>query len=471
MVKVEQNFKAPLNRKDFAAALKKGLGRALLHVKDHGLKNIEDLVLDACLHDQAYDPESQSSRAEWLLEMINNRQEFPKFRDNILNALKIERDRWDLQQLLSIAKLMAEKGDNDAHQLLRMRIFEIAGKPAEDDMLGAEELIELEGVDGLLELARIYGQRLLNNPKDVVYDFSLNYGGVKKKEVFTKTLFQYAKHEPQIKTYWDYLQRTGVLEPPTAKKIDRESSYQQWIKRLQQKFTLEQTIDDARNGIGEIFTHYMHFGRCATAEELEEVYSHFLTEKKESVQLRLLWVFRVAAMPQLENRVFELATGKNEALREASIAALAQISDKQVHNLARQKVERGELLGSDSGVLDLFIRNYKEGDAHLIAQALHKIKPDEDEAHSLGSSILDLTDKYDLNSRFPLRRIYMEKHYDDPGLAKPLIWVYENTPCMYCRHKCIVNLDKLKQLEDSIIYECLFDADEEIRAFAQKLSG
>ena len=35
MVKVEQNFKAPLNRKDFAAALKKGLGRALLHVQDH----------------------------------------------------------------------------------------------------------------------------------------------------------------------------------------------------------------------------------------------------------------------------------------------------------------------------------------------------------------------------------------------------------------------------------------------------
>jgi hypothetical protein len=355
MVKVEKNFKAPLNEEDFAEALKKGLGRALLHVKHHGLKNIEDLVLNACLHNQAYDPQCESSRAERLWGMIKNRQEFPVFRNKILNALKKEKYHHDLQELFQFAKLMVQEGDNDAHQQFR------------------------------------------------------------------------------------------------------------------QKYTLKRIIEDARNGVGEGDYIYMRFGQFASARELEKIYFQFLKEKNESLQLRLLWVFAGTPMPRLDKRVFELATGNNDSLRKASIASLAQISDKQVHKLARQKVQKGELLGPDENVLNLFIRNYQDGDAHLIAQTLNRISPDKYEAHHLGGSIIKLIDQYDLKSRFPLRRIYKEKHYDDPTLAKPLIWVYENTPCSLCRHDSVVKLDKLNQLKDSIIYECLFDVDEETRAFAQKL--
>lgn len=470
MDKVEKNFKAPLNREGFAEALKKGLGRALLHVKHHGLKNIEDLVLNACLHDQTYDPQCESNRAEWLFGMIKNRQEFPVFQDKILNALKKEKYHWDLQQLFQFAKLMAQQGDNDAHQQLRNRVLEVAASPSEYDSFGAEELVELDGVDGLLDLARIYGQRLLNDPEDYVDELLLKCGGDENEEAFKTALIQQAEHDPSIRAYKDYLQRNGVLEPPNTRPIDREASYLHRKKRFRQKYTLKRIIEDARNGVGEVDYIYMQFGQFATADELEKIYSQLLKEKNESVQLRLLWVFAGASMPRLYSIAFELATGNNDSLRKASIAALAQISDKQVHKLARQKVQRGELLGPDEKVLDLFIRNYEDGDALLIAKALNRISPDKYEAHNLGSSIIDLTDQYDLNSRFPLRRIYKEKHYDDPTLAKPLIWVYENTPCMNCRNDSVVNLDKLNQLKDSIIYECLFDVDEETRAFAQKLS-
>ncbi len=57
-----------LSREEFEAALQRGHGRAFLHVRAYGLQNVADLLLDACLHDKAYDPQCEDSRAKWLLE-------------------------------------------------------------------------------------------------------------------------------------------------------------------------------------------------------------------------------------------------------------------------------------------------------------------------------------------------------------------------------------------------------------------
>lgn len=61
----------PLSRVEFASALRKGLGRAWLQVASFGLDNVVDLVLDACLRDQSYDPQCESSRAGWLFGMFS----------------------------------------------------------------------------------------------------------------------------------------------------------------------------------------------------------------------------------------------------------------------------------------------------------------------------------------------------------------------------------------------------------------
>ncbi len=60
-----------MSRNDFKVALRKGLGRAKLQIMNHGLNDCVDLVLIACLHEQTYDPQCESSRAEWLFEMFN----------------------------------------------------------------------------------------------------------------------------------------------------------------------------------------------------------------------------------------------------------------------------------------------------------------------------------------------------------------------------------------------------------------
>jgi hypothetical protein len=61
-----------LTRKEFADALQKGLGRVYLHATQYGIDEVTELVLKACLHNQAYDPQSESSRGKWLFEIFKD---------------------------------------------------------------------------------------------------------------------------------------------------------------------------------------------------------------------------------------------------------------------------------------------------------------------------------------------------------------------------------------------------------------
>ena len=111
--------KNKLTKIEFAKALKRGHGRALMHVEQHGLRGISALVLAACLKEPSYDKQLESSRAEWLFKMFCDDEKFPSFSAAILNALSIENELYDLQQLCEFAELLAKNGDLKAHDLLR----------------------------------------------------------------------------------------------------------------------------------------------------------------------------------------------------------------------------------------------------------------------------------------------------------------------------------------------------------------
>lgn len=332
---------------------------------------------------------------------------------------------------------MAASGDADAHRLLHARALEMAGKHSMHDWLGAEELIELDGMAGVLDLAKVYGQRLQRDPTDVIDDICHFVNDAWQAEI-DKTLSQQAEQDADVRAYWDFLQQSRLLKDEYR---HRSQSHM---------LTFERILSDARNAVGQIPGHYTAFGRKATKEELEQVYNNLLSETDEAVKLRLLWVFRRIPMPNLDDRLIEWATGDDEPFREAAIAALAQLSDKRVHKLARLKMQNRELLGADSEAIDLFIYNYDSPDAGLIFQALLSVEPTVDEAHTLGYSITKLAEQN-----------------NDPRLGDSLKWVYENTPCTVCRYDAVLQLHGREQLSPSLIQECLFDASEEIRDFME----
>jgi len=437
-----------LTRETFKIALAKGLGRAMIHVKQNGLDNVADLVLTACLHNQTYAPQFEGSRADWLFAMFKDSSYYPRFQTAILKRLHGKTALWDRYECCNLAKEMALHGDDEARQSLRQYVInQITRLPHDEFYSGSNEWFEVAGNEGAIELARIYGQQLLDNPD---YECEVLYLYL-DKENLKDILAEHAHHDPLVKRYWDYLDENGALAPSTP--VDEATQELQRQKRLQisrKLRTLDNILSDARAGVSEYPRHYMFFGRIATSEELEKIYTNLLTETNDKARIRLLWVFKRAILPRLDKQLFEWANSSNQALRNALINALAQLSDPQVHDLARQKMRQHELLDGDSNAIDLFIHNY-DNDAGLIMQALTSVEPNDKEAYDLGFSIIKVAEQY-----------------DDLALANPLRWLYENSPCTLCREDAIFQLIKRQRFDQTLVNECLFDARATIRAFAKK---
>jgi len=427
-----------LDRQEFQAALAKGQGRARLHALRYGLDDLKDLVLEACLHNQVYDQQSESSRGEWLYEIIKDSPCFPEFRDAILAALETELDFWDQFQLCELTKEIASSGDDQARQKLREFVYRNAADPeAEGDWLGIHGLLFLDGVEGLIQLARIFGQRLLADPEELVYDSILYHAAYPQ---YAKILKLSSQSDPLIERYWKYLKKRKRASARPS--IDRE--------KARKKYSLTTILDNARNEIGEYPGRYMSFGKHATPDELEELLACLLNEVRNPVRRRLLWVFRRAKLPRIDQIILDWANADDDQLRSAAIEALAQISDPGVHALARMKLESAQASGIDWNVLHLFINNFETGDEILIKSWLDHLQPAREDAHSLGYSLLRMMDQQ-----------------ENPVLSDLLLWVYENIPCANCRYFSVRWLNKLNLLPDPIRFECQFDSDEDIRAQAQ----
>jgi hypothetical protein len=431
-----------LNNHDFAIALVQGLGRAKLHVVDHGLEDVADLVLDACLHDRSYDPQCEGNRADWLFSLFYGSTEYPMFQQKILEALAVETHTWDLLQLCRLAKEMGIADDTGARQALKKRVLEIA-RTFQDDWIGATEWIEIAGVAGMLDLARIYGERLLQDADDWVNEDLLLL--TPNTDVLQVALKQYAMKEASLQAYWNYLIVRGVMQS--------EESQPQRQKQSRPRYAIEQILHYAQTGTRGFPGIYLSFGRHATVDELETVYQQLIEATDEAVQVRLLWVFRRTAMPRLNDIFFQWAMGTNPDLRSAAIAALAQITDPQVHQLARFKATNGQIVGADHNALDLFIRNYESSDTDLIERSFSSIVPNSDDAHSIGASIVEIAE-----------------HQQDQLFAPILKIVYEITPCSICRCDVIKQLAKFQEFEQELVQECLFDSNENIRKLAQESS-
>jgi len=353
---------------------------------------------------------------------------------------------WDQIQLLHLLGQMAAAGDQVARRTLKDAVFAEITEPSEDEEFIVEEWSRLQTLDEFLVLARIAGSRLLSDPHA-----SAPVGSIpeERKQEFREALLEHARVEPALQMYQEYLRERGWLQDHDGP-IDRDAIRRESCERHRREYPLERMIKDAEGKEGSYPGRYAYFGQHATKQELGLAYAKFLTAQDPEVQMRLLWVFRRAPLPEADETVMRLANGPHEGLRAAAIAALGQIQDDSVHQLARHKLSRRELLGVDNEALVLLHKNYVKSDAVLIQSALEAIKPSRDDAHALGYDLIELS-----------------KAQADSTLIGTLKWVYENTPCMHCRYRALIELRKYDGVSEEIARELEFDADDSIRELAQ----
>jgi hypothetical protein len=444
-----------LNRKQFADALKKGLGRARLHAIHFGIEGVKDLVLKACLDDNVC--ECGDGKAEYLLAMFRDTANYPEFKTKILRSVKTKRNTNDIQLLIQLLLQMAVSGDVEARIALKEKALRIAGKKTQenpdkvdDGWLGALEWITLTGLDGVIEVARIYGKRLFKYPDKHVPDDEIFPDEDVKKAFFSK-LTQENAVEPELLAYKHYLEERDIYRFQNRPHVSSEEAKNRRKQEIRQRLNLDNIIYSARNKLDQYSVRFMQFGWVATQEELTTLYNLMLNETDNGVIWRFLRIFGRVPLPGLDDKVFQWAYSDDDKIKSAAISALSHSADVKVHLMARNKIQNGKLNGSDSGVIELFINNYEPSDARLIKQALDQIKPRGNTAHEIAWDIIDLCEK---------------NH--DKHLVYALKWAYENTPCSDCRFRIVKLLDSLGEFSGRILHECRFDGEKDIVDLAQK---
>ena len=437
------NYK--LTREQFADAVSKGLGRAMIYFKRYELDDVADIVLDACVHNKVYDAQLESGRADWLYVMFKNSPQYNDFREAILSALKNKNEWYDTVQLCELAKEMALDGDENARTTLKDFVLKSAAIPGRSHNSGVVDYIKVEGSKAVLELAKIYGKRLIDNPDDEVPD-NLACNDEEHKK-FVQLLQEHSNPDSKIKTYYNYLDK---IKSDIERITDQEARKSEFLSQ----YNVERIIDCAKEGREDNRSIYRGFGIYADGKDLEAIFTQLLNEKDDAIRKRLLWVFGTIPLPVIHKCFFEWADSKDEKLQAAVFSAIANCKDDRVHEFARQRVRDGKILGwANSFVLDIFEKNFAEGDAKLITDAILASKPDKEDIHSFGSSITGIAEKNKTNE-----------------LKELLLWVYENTPCSNCREEAIERLNDNGVLSQEIIEECIWDGSEEIREFAGGLA-
>jgi hypothetical protein len=184
----------------------------------------------------------------------------------------------------------------------------------------------------------------------------------------------------------------------------------------------------------------------ASEEDLECILQRLRVESDPETCKRLLWVFGKGALPRIDDRVWELASGAASELRDAAMMALSFISDPRVGELGRQCLRDENFSADDSVAIELLALNFQAGDAALILAALERLTINDDDAHAIASSV---------------EEVCIENN--SPNVMPLLEWIYHTNPCTICRRKAVELLLESESLSKVIAEECLHDASSRMR--------
>ena len=424
--------------KSFSNLLQQGLGRTCDRVKEQSKKELRHDLLNACLHNLAYDAQCEKSRAEWLFELIYLTDDSEFYRRHIYKALSETDDFWDKQQLYDLVAIWAKQGDKKAKQI----IYDTFSRQNDNESwLGGEQIIAIDGIAGLLYVAEIVGTKLLQDAELWQDDYLI----FQTSEVFGLSAVMEALEtesltNTKVKTYLD-----------AVKSHKHNLVLKNDIRKSRPKMSIDsETIFEYVEQKKSFFSVFYRFGKNASEKELNLVFEKLLQETRQEQLIRYLWIFKKRQLPKLDKRLLELAKSNDDILQASAIAAFANNKNSSLRDLAIELIKE-QPKSLNKGVLTLLINNYQSGDFQLIESILKKPSQNIDLRHDLG---FDLIKVIDTQKTLELQAC---------GL-----WIYENTPCANCRRRIVEILVELKQAPKTLLKECLQDCSPEIRDFAEK---
>ena len=285
----------------------------------------------------------------------------------------------------------------------------------------------------------VFMQRLQQEYQQKPWAWEGKFGEIRTESDLNTIVEQYAK----------FLRQSATDKPDLIPLINVAQTQASVCERIRKDHTVASILQSAAQYKSQYPSFYTQFGKCATVEELATIAQRLYASTDPDERLRLLRVFRRVPIPHLELSLFDDANAPSFELCTTALQVLALHQHSRVRKLALIKLHTG-LSAEDDAVIGLLQRNYQRGDEQLIQTQLRALNLDEDQRHEWGWTLLNLS-----------------KANPDAPLADLLTWVYEYNPCGGCRASAIKALLHLNALAPALAQECLYDANNTVRALVQ----
>lgn len=429
----------PLSKEEFRDALRKGLGRAILHVKDYGADGLMDDILHAVTHNLVFDPQMNGNRYEWILWLIKKTRRVEFFRERVLEALRESREPWDLSLLYALAAEFAEGGDEEA----RTAIYEkFERQEVDEPWLGGTSLVCLYGMEGFMHVAKLIGARMRRDPayrerlrKSGENDYMIYIAAdtEEKKNEALALLRERADADEAIRIYLEefetYLCREESRSSPPGQpgQLSMEDVLAcierlEWTRRYQAKRCYNRVAPEGHN----------------------DIFKAMLAETRREQLLQFFWFYSGKPLPWFDEKLLEWAASEDTEIRSRSLMSLTRLEHPSIRKFALEQLRQpGTKLIPN--LIRLFAHNWRPGDAELIRSALW-VPENPNTAHEFVLDILNLSSTI---KNAEMRDLWL--------------WAYEHSPCAYCRSSMVEHLIEFDLAPYDLQVECRFDCEEETR--------
>ena len=409
---------------EFRQALEKGLGgAAILLQKDPHDKDLNAQLLRACINNLVYDPQCEASRIPYLRELIRITGCEGAYRTALeKHLLAVTRDdpTPDVEQVCGILALLAVS-DSVSHTVLRD--FVLTTEDRTLAVVGASELIRLQGLDGLLACTRRFGLEIAEDP----------------------WLISKMTHALDER---DGAQAAGAALL-VARDGDAALDHLLCLAEAPMSYTekpamvLDYTLlkDEVERGDRQYFRN--DWIKQASQADIERVAEDLIAETKtNNVKLKAyLSVFMWHDFPGDPTHLFPLLG--NASIAVAATNVLARISNPAIRSLAHRLIAEGQFVTGTR----LLRSSYGEGDVALLRTLLNQVASDEYAYHSIGCSALNVIKR-------------MDGKTDEA--RETLLNLYENGPCSHCRKEAVTQLATWDCIPVWMAIEGRYDAEPDI---------
>lgn len=213
------SWQAASSRQEFESALQRGLGRVILQARSTDVSRFRDLILEACLHVQAPDPEMEGTRASYMFELVSLLPAPEPFHRAVLEALPGSGDTWGAVHRFRFAHLLASEGAESARQALRH-----AYSPGRKfgALIGCN-FVDLDGVSGLIFAAEKMGEFAAEGPRSLL-DYSRDELG---ESAVDEALAEAAAGSAAIRTFLDAARSRPIPHAPRSPRTKRPEAGEQ----------------------------------------------------------------------------------------------------------------------------------------------------------------------------------------------------------------------------------------------------